>query len=289
VIDKEVNEITVAHLYGTWNTFTVTVEAFNHVSNDTKMIRAVVLDWPCFYPNMTLPYYVLDPNAPLQRMKSETFSIPANVSMYCLKADNVFLDLKIYKGATVVLDLTDVTAFDFVPRMLGYGKHTLTFKARMTSTYFNISDIFTTADAYLEITKTPLVTSIDGLSYVAYVYNRTYSKDAISHTIDPDVEPGDKNGLQFTWCCKQEIEVWGTSCSTIAPEVEVDPPDPFLGCFGGGPGKLTTSGAFDLNTGKMMVTTAFTLKATVTKDTRSASFVQDIYVGLADPPRVNIT
>ena len=66
--------------------------------------------------------------------------------------------------------------------------------------------------------------------------------------------------------------------------------DPFTGCFGGGPGRLSdTTGVLTIDTATMQPGNTYVFKVVVAKDTRNADVELTVTLGPVAAPVVSIT
>ena len=66
-------EFQVNYTYDAFDVYTVSVYAFNHVSNQTLQTTTVVKEWYCYTPNITFEDNVTDANNIPQFYKSIEF------------------------------------------------------------------------------------------------------------------------------------------------------------------------------------------------------------------------
>ena len=277
------------YVYKTFDIFTVTVFAFNNVSDDSLSEKAIVIDWLCFPPNITYDEKYKDTQEPFENWKSVGFEIEVNYSVDCMKTKVVDTTWKIFRkgeeNRSPVIERKYGFSFIYEPRQLEYGDYTVELNASMA----NVTNTTNLGYFYLRIVKSPLVAFIEPGPYAALKYNNTFEIDAVTGSYDPDVEPEvSKGGLRFTGFCRKN----GTE--DIFEEVYknktfVEWFKTQTGCFGGMAGSIDVgNGRFLINTVNMYPMTFYTLEITVLKDTRETTFEQLIYVPSADPPVLEI-
>ena len=115
------------------------------------------------------------------------------------------------------------------------------------------------SSGYVEVTSTTLVADISGASYASQGFNHKLTLNG-SKTHDPDVGQGIYIGMNFTWLCRKESEVFPDDVATL-PEVfppagsTLPPKRNREGCYGTGIGKLRSRNGFpyilDLDIDKM--------------------------------------
>ena len=156
-------ELQVNYTYDTFNSYTVSVYAFNHISNQTLLTTTVVKEWYCYTPNITFSDNLTDVNNPLQFYKSLEFSIvPLEVDVDCMKSYNQSTDhWEVRQLGTDMVNATadDVRFFYHPVRMseLPYGQYEADLSVAMTG----FENITTVATVYFEITATPLMVSVN--------------------------------------------------------------------------------------------------------------------------------
>ena len=234
-------EMTIAHeyIYEYFAHFNASVYAFNHVSNDTIFVDAWVKDWPCYWPNITMPDNVSDETAPLTMMRSEYFEILPYVLIDCMKThiSESKWTIKLLNPTAVALEILDEDFFVHEPRLLHYGTYLLEYNVSM----YEVDDRWNISEAYIRIIPTPLIINetFAGNNY-EILYNSTISIDALDYTIDLDVDSSDKSGLTFQWFCREMDEMFSSSFETVPMnDASVATSDDIWvgGCFGAGPGK----------------------------------------------------
>lgn len=126
---------------------------------------------------------------------------------------------------------------------------------------------------YIEITSTTLVANISGANQVSQGFNKILTLDgSLSH--DPDVGEGDYTGLDFTWLCRRENEIFPNNIAAL-PVVSAQSESPDLsgqdggGCYGTGVGKLKPRDGFsyivDLGVDKMKGDEDYVIKMAMRK------------------------
>ena len=159
--------LVVNHTYETWDNHKVTVNAFNHVSNDTLTTVSVVREWYCNKPIIDFTDNYTDISHPIQFMKSWDFIIPASrVLIDCMKSLNRSeSNLKVYSlGNPVPVHeemLPNAIEFHHPPLLLDYG----TYKIDIYMEMFEVPYVNTTTTLHIEIIPTPLVIKIDSKYY----------------------------------------------------------------------------------------------------------------------------
>jgi hypothetical protein len=127
LIEPGTMEIIHSHTYKEYGVYSVKVFAFNHVSNHTLYTSAVVKDWFCATPNISLPSEIIDESAYFVKMKSEYFVISPNVSVDCMKTAVVEWTWKLYHSDHPQGSPSHVgnssSSFVHHPRTLEYGRY----------------------------------------------------------------------------------------------------------------------------------------------------------------------
>ena len=164
IIDHGIMNLYVNHTYDTWDRYTVSVFAFNYVSEDAVSTIAVVKDWYCYVPNITFSDNFTDPQDPVKFMKSTEFTIlPVTIEIDCMKSLNrsetVLNIYNINNKQSAVLSIANVTSFNHSVRQLSYGEYIVSFNVIM----LGVPSVFRTEEAYFEVIKTPLDISIKGM------------------------------------------------------------------------------------------------------------------------------
>ena len=274
--------------YSDWGVFTVTVFAYNDVSNDTITTQATVWEWICLIPNITFqPVNDTDESNPMVRMRSKYFEITVLVDVFCFYTsytDDQWVITDVNSGAEVS-SVADQRSFIHNPRDLPYGLYSVAFN----STMHNIPEKGKIEIAFLEIIKTPLNVSIIGGNQTDIDFGILYEFDAISLTSDPDVTPGDLTGITFAWTCIQqnvtkletEMKHRMKDYDTIFPDDRTDhcltPPQRF---------SSSNEGTFSVNTSLFYPMTSHLVTITIAKDTRMSTFEQIAYI---KPPIAPVT
>ncbi len=278
------------YVYSTFNVFEVTVFAFNYVSNDTISTKAVVLDWPCSKPKVTFIDNVTYPDAPLVKMKSETFSIKTEYEIDCMKTHIVHCKWEVFEKGRLdqfpVLVKDDQLDFQYNTRELIYGEYVIKLAASM----LNATNTTKVKYVYLKIIKTPLHVEIVGDSWIDMMFNTAHSVNGLDLTYDPDVDPiVNQEGLTYTWYCYKNRtdsvfkDVFRGSDAYIA-DVEASE-----GCFSSKGGKLVqTTSVFLIDTSLMYPMVFYSMTLEVHKDTRVNTFLQTIYIAATEPPVLSL-
>ena len=285
-------------VYDDFGVYTVSVFAFNHVSNDTIEAEAVVLDWPCFWPNITMQENVSDPLNPLQILRTADVNITPSVYIDCMKTNkftNVWEVMSDNGKLVNIFNLEanasyDVVSFEYTYKQLEYGKYTLIYNASMDSV---TPERYNLSEAYIEIIETPLV--------AAFKYPPTIIEhgidlelDGLSTTYDLDVEPSNKSGMKFEWLCKrlgeEERDAKLVYDSKSTTPIKIDDG----GCFGRGPSMidfkfpLSHPGQLVLNTYFMRPNQTYDIDFIVYKDERQARANHTVFVKPAPKPVLEI-
>lgn len=126
---------------------------------------------------------------------------------------------------------------------------------------------------YIEVTSTMLVANISGASRASQGLNKKLTLNG-SKSYDPDVGQGVYTGMNFTWLCRKESEVFPDDVTTL-PEVyppagsTLPPKSDREGCYGTGLGKLGSRNGFpyilDLDVDKMEGDEDYVIKLDVRK------------------------
>ena len=278
-------------LYSDWSVYTVTVFAYNDVSNDTITTRATVWEWICLTPNVTVsPVNNTDESNPMVWMRSEYFEIDMIVDHHCFYTpytDDWWIFTDTATGAEV-LSLTDEKRFIHNPRTLPYGLYRMDFKTQM----HNIPEKNNMEIAFLQIIKTPLNVSIAGGSEVSLPFGVIHEFNAIDLTSDPDVTPGDLSGIVFSWTCiQQNSSKLETEMRHRMPDYfNIFPNDRTEYCLSAPP-KFSASneGLVTVNTELFYPQTSHMLTIAISKDTRRATFEQMVYIEPPVAPETRVT
>ncbi len=290
--------ISVEHTYDDIGEYVVTVFAFNHVSNHTLEDVTIVNDWPCEKPIMSFPSHY---GSSFTIMRSKSLELLSNVTLNCTKTSMVNLTWEVFKRddpqVTAELSAYDTNEFTIERLTLDYGSYDIKYTAALFTLHpvLLVDGMETIQTFQLEVIKTPLVVGIVHGEVHGSAWNKTVVINATNVTHDPDY-PDDAESLQYTWFCRLEAESFpmvGERVSRGSPSAQSDSPnDPMPGhggCFGDGPGIIPyTSGTFTLNTEGMTILTAYVLRVEVEKDSRWGYSEQNFFVGLADPPVMQI-
>ena len=279
------------YIYPDWGVYTVTVFAYNDVSNDTITTRAIVWEWICLTPNITVsPVNNTDESNPMVWMRSEYFEIDMIVDHHCFYTpytDDWWTFTDTATGAEV-LSLTDEKRFIHNPRTLPYGLYRMDFKTQM----HNIPEKNNMEIAFLEIIKTPLNVSIAGGSEVSLPFGVIHEFNAIDLTSDPDVAPGDISGIFFSWTCVQQnsSKLESEMRHRMPDYLDIFPTDRTGYCLSTPP-KFSASneGRIAVNTELFYPQTSHLLTVAIAKDTRTATFEQTVYIEPPVAPETRVT
>ena len=276
--------MTIEHNYTfpQYGNYDVTVFAFNHVSNDTMANKAVVMDWLCFAPNITVHNGTEDADSPLRHMKCQNLRLVVDIQIHCWKTHSVQILWEVKPASdmtNVLMSQQDIKYFDYTTRMLPYGVYVFQITAHMK----NVSQTTKIEESYIEITKCPLNVSLVGGPVTQVKMKTSYILNAIDITFDPDVEPLDKSGLQFSWFCNR------TDITKLLKVFSEDQITIFEGCFMDGFDLTSHSeGRFLLEASQLLPMSWHHIRITVTKDTRSEQFDKMVYINPQEPPIVVI-
>ncbi|PFX27651.1 Polycystic kidney disease protein 1-like 2 [Stylophora pistillata] len=126
---------------------------------------------------------------------------------------------------------------------------------------------------YIEVTSTTLVANISGANHASQGLNEKLTLNG-SKCYDPDVGQGVYTGMNFTWLCRKESEVFPDDATTL-PEVSplagstLPQKRDREGCYGTGVGKLRPRNGFpyilDLDVDKMEGDEDYVIKLDVRK------------------------
>ena len=278
-------QMTLLHnyTYPDFGHYTVTVFAFNHVSNDTLYTDPVVLDWLCFAPNITLPNETLDSAQPYQHGRCLGYMLDAEIDILCWKTHNVLKVWEVFDRNAAdndppVLTSADATRFDITIRLLAYGAYDF----RITTSMDGVEDTTKVEHSYIDVVKCPLIVSIVGGEFTQVKMGTTYEINATDVSFDPDVEPWDKSGMQFLWSCER-------TDTTNFEEVLGDQITIFDGCFNDGYDLAAqTEGKFILDADRLLPMSWHTFRLELVKDTRRVVYEKEIYIAPQDPPIIEI-
>ena len=271
------------YTYASFGRYMVTVFAFNHVSNDTATTEAVVLDWICFPPNITFSNITSSPTSPLSHQRCQELSIKPEFDIHCWKTNKVVTAWEVHtigerSGIPILKINTERHEFNASSRLLPYGAYYVTIFAEME----NIYDTTQYAEIYIEIIKCPLHVSMAGDSSILLNMNTTFILNAIDLSYDPDVEPGDKSDLEFTWSCMR------TNSSTF-DQIYGASMEKFEGCFRDGDDiNSIAGGKLTIETNNMLPMSWHLISVTMSKDTRTDTSDKRIYVAPQGPPTIRI-
>ena len=160
-LEHDTMQFHVNHTYEAFGVYTVSVDAYNHVSSQTQQTTTVVKEWYCYTPNITFSDNITDADHPLQFYKSLEFSIsPAEVEVDCMKSYNqssYSWEIRPRGTSSVYATANDVS-FYHPPRMneLPYGEYEAVLTVAMTG-FEHVRDV---ERAYIEITATPLIVAL---------------------------------------------------------------------------------------------------------------------------------
>ena len=286
-------QMTIVHeyVYEATGEYNVVVDAFNHVSNDSLSTVGIVKEWYCLRPNISFPENITDPQKPPVFMRSQNISIPPILEVDCMLTDDIDFTWTIYrsddKSGTPVFTQYQTPVFQTGPRAFPYGN----FFVNLTIQMRKISNTNQTGGFYLRIIKTPLIVGMKGNNVDKISIDEDYTLNAIDATFDPDVEPSDKTGLDFTWSCRQinsSFDLTEINRAELTDDVltVLDKPD---GCFGEDPGIITEkAGVFKVKTGLLMPDSYYYISVRVKKDNRNGSAEKSIIVNPVAAPTVSV-
>jgi PKD repeat protein len=298
-IGYEDTKIVFTHLYPWYGTYSASVYAFNHVSNDTAENIAVVLDWLCFEPALNFTHNdslvtPMDPEIRLQHRRSETLVIDAVADLNCTKTQvNVRTWLVAdYPSQNVVLkNFPDSLTLTINKRTLWYGN----FSVMLNLAMFQVDPpVSGDLNFYLEIVKTPLeIRKIDGPEEVEY--NQDFSLNAKPFIRDYDVEDGNLTGITFNWVCLQleENSTLEFNISTVIDRPNTQGVTNYAGCYGNGAGIIRSgnsevAGTFKDSSYHFMPNKTYLFRLIIYKDTRWQFFEKTLFVQPQKKPQIEM-
>lgn len=137
-------------------------------------------------------------------------------------------------------------------------------------------------DGYLNIVHAPLKANI---THITRSERSTRIKLSAEHSFDAGKKWNGPRGLQFTWFCKLEGEAFSVNSRDPVVDVAFGRNRSHSGCFGFGPGMLSSKDkVLVVNVTEMVKSKKYIFKLVVQKDVRNASTVYEFDV----KPQVSI-
>ena len=282
------------HIFGDMGSFSVIVRAYSTLFDmytDTRNLSVAVVEWTCVKPNLTVDEKFTNKQKPFENFKSVSLIIATTVGMLCDSGSPRYvwkvLNLDANSGTQFVITNDSSGNMTIASNTLSYGIYEIEVEVHMESPYFDFTNLSDIRHIYLNITRTPLFISVPGGPSMEVPFNENITFDAMNFTSDPDTvdHPENKSGMAFQWWCKRQTETWPFILEPVQMELSVG----VSGCFGVGPGLLTSKNGFlNLSTSYMQPLINYTLHLKVVKDVRQSDYEISLYVTLANPPVVQI-
>ena len=137
---------------------------------------------------------------------------------------------------------------------------------------------------FLRIVRPPLVAKITDITQESESWSKI--KLSARQSFDAELKYDRSQGLQFTWFCRVEGEIFATYSTGQIVDIALGRNKSYGGCFGFGPGILSSRDkVLELNREKMVKTKKYIFKLVLNKDTRNASAEYELNV----KPQVSIS
>ncbi|XP_077979562.1 polycystin-1-like [Glandiceps talaboti] len=339
---KEIGQdpnITIHNHFMTISEYTIQVIAFNHLSEEIVYMSTSVTKGPCYYPavvvqdeNYCNDNYILcdDATGYRQYLASADLRVYSSVKLNCTTTNRAWFTWRAFKqqdnGTEIEVDLGSTVVFGAPLKTLTVSALTLDYGLYRFELNVSMDGEFGVESfdsAFIYVEATPLRAVISGGSERRIRWNSIVELDGLTETIDPDIDPTDKTGLQFMWMCRRKtykrdalteddyienvesFEVWNDDYTVLlAPanesaEFEAIKSSNSLdegGCFGrygdddSGPGSKInyTTGQIYIDTKGMYWDMEYELKVIVMKGDRIDVAYQVLDVSEGDPPRMSI-
>jgi len=287
--------LNVPYTYDTFGIYTVNVRYFNHINDASLSMIANVWEWPCNTPTVTIDAMILNAKTPLVTTVNKGFTVNVTLNVSCMKNERLTLtwDLFIlpqWKANPSVASLrTQVNGqlFTVAPFQLLKAVYVVRLKVSMYNHYFNLSNYDVTKYAYINLTQSALIASIQGGPFMSILFNFSLVLDAHIGTYDPDIpDPSNKTGMTILWECKQSNETWPSPMPILSTHLFSGQG----GCFGDGPGIIEnyTSLTISMDTSQFLPYRNYTLRVYIKKDVRQASNDLNFYINIPLAPTFQI-
>ena len=137
---------------------------------------------------------------------------------------------------------------------------------------------------FLRVIRPPLVAKITDITQVSE--SRSKIKLSAKQSFDAELKSNRSQGLHFTWFCRLEGETFSAYSTGQVVDVALGRNKSHGGCFGFGPGILSSRDkVLELNREEMVKTKKYILKLVLNKGARNASAEYEFYV----VPQVSIS
>ncbi|XP_067671591.1 polycystin-1-like [Haliotis asinina] len=291
------------HTYTSNETFYVTLNGTNIVSEASIHTSAVISGVSCHYPTVHIIGGGQQIDEPVTRLRSDWLVFESRVDLDCEitnEAEYNWTILKVTTGENFLDFIFDpypaqsesagLFKILFRPRAFEPGDYKISLNVSMA----RISGLFHSDFTYLRILPTDIVARIKGGAGRAVGYDSTLELNAIEESYDPDAEdPSSKTHFTYVWWCRKEGESFEDSVDGVI-EIPHNISGIFqntsTGCFGTGIGKLPwTEGNVSFNTRQLEFDTTNIFRVEVTVGDRIASFEQAVTIVEGDPREFQLT
>ncbi|XP_071106159.1 polycystin family receptor for egg jelly-like [Haliotis cracherodii] len=291
------------HAYTTNETFYVTFNGTNIVSEATVYTTAVISGVSCHYPIVHIVGGGQQIDEPVTRLRSDWMVFESRVDLDCeitneaeynwtilrITTGDNFLDFIFdpYPAESVSAGLFKIL---FRPRAFEPGDYKISLNVSMAG----ISGLSHSDFTFVRILQTDIVARIKGGAGRAVGYDTTLELNAIEESYDPDADD-DSSKVNFTyvWWCRKEGESLEDAVDgviKIPQNISGIFPNVSIGCFGTGIGKLPlTDGYISFNTRQFEFGTTNIFRVDITAGDRNASFEQAITIVEGDPREFPLT
>lgn len=180
------------------------------------------------------------------------------------------------------------------PRALDYG----IYRGVENVSMVGVTGIWDDDDGFFEVVKSPLVATIVGGSSRSVGFSKNFTLDA-DPSGDPDVDVGNREGIQVYWLCKRSSDNY--TFPDDPQNLTALPMIPLLlqsngsnmtdqgGCFGNGPGLLNfIDYKMKLFSGYLLINETYNFRFFIRKAERSAFYDSSVQVVQGDPPEMAI-
>ncbi|XP_028406520.1 polycystin-1-like isoform X2 [Dendronephthya gigantea] len=307
------NSFTFEYIYYVMNEYPVTIEGQNLASSVIVEDRAVIVDKPCFYPKAVVIEVGKNVSTARKFIKSRNTVVPTENVIDCEAAVYSKFEWRVFlydptrphippgeNETTFFHEMINVTGVQYdAPRLmvkqraLDYG----IYKAIENVTMIGPQGVWNTDFGFFEIIMSPLDAMIIGGSTRSIGFDKNFTLDANSSG-DPDVDVGDREGIQVYWLCKRQSENFTfpedpgnlTAISMIPRAVSHGPNATDLGgCYGNGPGLLDFTGyLIKLNSVYMNINETYDFRFFIRKVNRTAYYDSSVLIVSGDPPQMAI-
>ncbi|XP_060063521.1 uncharacterized protein LOC132543982 [Ylistrum balloti] len=273
---------TITHTYHHASLFTVTVTAFNDVSESLGTLVHVVAATMCSLPQLSIksPGLSSDIHAPVKFRRSEIIALLGETIINCSETLNnqkewLIVAVDDYGNTQRTIDVTSILSYNtselvLTKNFLDLGDYKVSYKLTMLPESSTVPFV-TSVHTYIRVEASPLVAVLfpGGMSRMQAQYGRILTLDPGTLSFDPDVPSGQPSEFSSCnwWCRKlpgsfdEGFESFPLSSAQVATATDNG------GCFRQGNGRIATNALqLEFNTDNMHVGDVYEFKIIVYKD-----------------------